>query len=105
MFFADLVLKEEGFGELLPSANAFIFDEAHQLPELASTFLATTTSSRQFKDLCNDVIAAQLDEAPEAPEVRKQADVVKKVTADFSPGAAWQSRAQALARTCDQGKD
>ena len=83
LFFADLVLKEEGFGELLPSANAFIFDEAHQLPELASTFLATTTSSRQFKDLCNDVIAAQLDEAPEAPEVRKQADVVKKVTADF----------------------
>ena len=38
LFFADLALKIEGFGELLPSANSVIFDEAHQLPELASTF-------------------------------------------------------------------
>ena len=83
LFFADLALKEEGFGELLPSANAFIFDEAHQLPELASTFLATTTSSRQFKDLANDVIAAQLDEAPEATDLREIVDALQKSIADF----------------------
>jgi ATP-dependent DNA helicase DinG len=31
LLFADMVLREEGFGELLPGADAFIIDEAHQL--------------------------------------------------------------------------
>lgn len=83
LFFADLALKEEGFGDLLPSANAFIFDEAHQLPELASTFFAITLTSRQIKDLADDVIAAQLDEAPDANEVRELIDTLRKVVADF----------------------
>ncbi len=46
LFFADLALKEEGFGELLPSVNAFVLDEAHQLPEIASKFFGTNLSSR-----------------------------------------------------------
>jgi len=83
LFFADLVLKEEGFGELLPSADAFIFDEAHQLPELASTFFASTVSSRQFKDLANDVVAAQLGEAPDSNEVREVTDMLQKSLAEF----------------------
>ncbi len=83
LFFADLALKEEGFGELLPSAQAFIFDEAHQLPELASTFLATSISSRQLKDLQKDVIEAQLEEAPDAQQIRQVIDELKKCTADF----------------------
>ncbi len=83
LFFADLALKQEGFGELLPSANAFIFDEAHQLPELASTFFATTVSSRQFKDLADDAIAAQLDEAPDASEARGVIDTLQKAAAEF----------------------
>ncbi|MEJ2115235.1 MAG: ATP-dependent DNA helicase [Gammaproteobacteria bacterium] len=66
LFFADLALKLEGFGELLPSMNSVIFDEAHQLPELASTFLATSVSSRQMNDLASDVLEAQIEEAPEA---------------------------------------
>ena len=83
LFFADLALKEEGFGELLPSADAFIFDEAHQLPELASTFLATSISSRQFKDLREDVIEGQLEEAPDAKSIRVVVDELKKSVAEF----------------------
>ncbi len=83
LFFADLALKEEGFGELLPTADAFIFDEAHQLPELASMFLATSVSSRQLKDLAEDVIAAQLDEAPEVENLRDLAANVNKAVSDF----------------------
>jgi len=78
-----LALKIEGFGELLPSANSVIFDEAHQLPELASTFLATSTSSRQMNDLANDVLAAQLEEAPDVEEVQPAVDVLQKSVADF----------------------
>jgi len=43
---ADFSLKEEGFGELLPDADCFIVDEAHQLPEVASNFFGTTVSGR-----------------------------------------------------------
>ena len=83
LFFADLALKEEGFGELLPSADAFIFDEAHQLPELASTFLATSISSRQCKDLCENIVEGQLEEAPDAKKIRKFVDELKKSVADL----------------------
>lgn len=83
LFFSDLTLKQEGFGDLLPEADAFILDEAHQLPELASTFLATTTSSRQLKGLGDDVIAAQLEEAPESDSVRDTVGSVQKMVADF----------------------
>ncbi|MEM7401766.1 MAG: ATP-dependent DNA helicase, partial [Pseudomonadota bacterium] len=82
LFFADLALKIEGFGELLPSANAVIFDEAHQLPELASNFLATTISSRQINDLAEEAIAACLEEAPDANEIQTAVDVLKKAVAD-----------------------
>ncbi len=83
LFFADLALKETGFGELLPDANAFIFDEAHQLPELASAFLSITVTSRQINDLIEDVIAAQVDEAPEASPIRKYADLLRQAILDF----------------------
>lgn len=83
LFFADLALKIEGFGELLPDANSVIFDEAHQLPELASTFLATSTSSRQINELANDVLAAQLEEAPGVKDVQPMLDALQKAVADF----------------------
>ena len=83
LFFADLALKMEGFGELLPSANSVIFDEAHQLPELASTFLAISSSSRQMNDLVSDVLAAQIEEAPEVKEVQPVVDALQKAVADF----------------------
>ncbi|MEW7980945.1 MAG: ATP-dependent DNA helicase [Candidatus Sedimenticola endophacoides] len=51
---ADFSLKEEGFGELLPDADCFIIDEAHQLPEVASSFFGYTLSGRQLLDLCRD---------------------------------------------------
>ena len=39
LLMADLVLKEEGFGDLLPGADAIVIDEAHQLPDVAAQFL------------------------------------------------------------------
>ena len=70
LFFADLALKEEGFGELLPSANAVILDEAHQLPEIASTFFSETLSSRQLLELSRDILAEALSHASDMPDLR-----------------------------------
>lgn len=55
LFFADLALRQEGFGELLPSFNAVIFDEAHQLPDIASQFFGSHLTSRQLQGLVRDV--------------------------------------------------
>lgn len=56
LFFADSRLKKEGFGELLPGAEVVIFDEAHQLAEIATNFNGERIGTRQFRDLINDVI-------------------------------------------------
>lgn len=60
LLMADLVLKEEGFGDLLPGADAIIIDEAHQLPEVAANFLGFTVSSRQLQSLARDLAAELL---------------------------------------------
>jgi ATP-dependent DNA helicase DinG len=62
LLFADLAIKQEGFGEILPGAGAFILDEAHQVPELAGQFFSQALSSRQLADL-------EADSVREAAEV------------------------------------
>ena len=57
LLFADLALKQEGFGEILPDATAFILDEAHQIPELAGQFFSQSISARQLQDLAQDTLA------------------------------------------------
>jgi ATP-dependent DNA helicase DinG len=52
---ADLVLKEEGFGDLLPGADAIVIDEAHQLPDVAAQFLGYNVSTRLLANLSKDV--------------------------------------------------
>src|SRR5579863_5588913 len=55
LLLADMALKEDGFGDLLPSVDAVILDEAHQLPDLASEFFGVSVSSRQFELLLADI--------------------------------------------------
>ena len=55
LFFADAALRGNGVAsELLPTANTVIFDEAHQLPEIAAAFFADTLSTRQIQELAAD---------------------------------------------------
>lgn len=62
LFFADMLLGEEGFGRLLPDAHTVIFDEAHQLPGLASEFFGINVSSRELLDLCQDLRRADAED-------------------------------------------
>ncbi len=57
LLLADLALKQEGFGEILPGAQAFVVDEAHQLPELASQFFGEAISARPLVELARDAVA------------------------------------------------
>ena len=78
LFFADMALKEEGFGELLPSADTVILDESHQLPEVASNFFSDHFSSRQVRELARDILAEALTlgDMPELPEASREMDKV-----------------------------
>ncbi|MDP3705544.1 MAG: ATP-dependent DNA helicase [Legionellaceae bacterium] len=56
LYFADSRLKNEGFGELLPSVHAVVFDEAHQLAEIATHFHGARYSTRQLRDVMDDML-------------------------------------------------
>ena len=57
LLLADLAIKREGFGEILPGAAAFILDEAHQIPELAAQFFGEGVGARQLLELARDALA------------------------------------------------
>ena len=57
LLLSDLALKREGFGAILPEAEAYVLDEAHQLPELAGQYFSMGISARQVKELAADALA------------------------------------------------
>lgn len=65
LLLADLTLKDDGFGRLLPGAEVVVVDEAHRFPETAQAHFDVTLNSRQVHDLLRDV-AAEAREAPGA---------------------------------------
>lgn len=54
LFFADLVLKDAELSEILPKASTVVFDEAHQIPEIASIFFGQNISTNQIIYLIQD---------------------------------------------------
>ena len=54
LFFADLNMKEEGISELLPKATTVIFDEAHQIPDIASIFFGKNISTSKISEIVQD---------------------------------------------------
>ena len=66
LFMADLALREEGVTDLLPTVEMVVFDEAHQLPDIATRFLGTSVSSHQLLDLARATEAAGLAYARES---------------------------------------
>ena len=83
LFFADKALKNDGFGALLPDVDTVVFDEAHQIPDIASNFLGVSFSSWQVMELANDTRAAELREKSLIPKLAITADELDKISADF----------------------
>ena len=69
LLLADLALKDEGFGDLLPGAEAVILDEAHQVPDIAAQFFGQTWSARQVQLLMRDITAEMLAAGVRDPAV------------------------------------
>ena len=80
LLLADMVLKEDGFGELLPGVDAVIVDEAHQLPEVATQYFGLNVSTRQFADWLQDLRAEYLRSAADMPEFEPQLAEYERVS-------------------------
>jgi len=83
LFFADVMLRDEGTAELLPACNTVIFDEAHQLPETASLFFGDNVSTAQVVDLARDANTEGLASARDCLDLPKLCGVVEKAAKDL----------------------
>lgn len=83
LFFADMALKDTGFGELIPEADAIIFDEAHQIPDIASDYFGESLSTRQLHDLAKDVTLIYRTVLKDAEQLDKAADKCRMIASDL----------------------
>ncbi|MBW3163580.1 ATP-dependent DNA helicase [Ferrimonas balearica] len=83
LFFADMALKETGFAEILPSCELFVFDEAHQLPDIALSHFATSVSSRQMHDLAREMLRAYAGPLRDCRQLQSAASRLQATCADL----------------------
>ncbi len=102
LFFADVMLRDEGVGELLPACGAVIFDEAHQLPETASLFFGESVSTAQVLELARDTrsetVAGARDCVALIDETRNLEKAARDLRLVFGAETTRLSAAQAEAR-------
>jgi len=102
LFFADVVLRDEGAADLLPAANTVIFDEAHHLPDLARLFFGESLSTTQLLELARDVRLAEAQHAAESSVMGDAAIALEKAARDLRLALGAASGRTALAALRDR---
>ncbi|MBI3941127.1 MAG: ATP-dependent DNA helicase [Acidobacteria bacterium] len=90
LFFADLALRRQGVGGVLPDYAAVIFDEAHEVEDVATSFFGRQISNYRFQDFDRDL---QVAFQPERPVLRTGAqalDAVRRLLEAFENGGTEQ---------------
>lgn len=109
LLMADLKLKTDTLGELLPSAQTYIIDEAHQLPDIASRFFSRQISSRQIKELLKD--SRRFIAKSSAPverfialndDIRKMLDDLFMVLNRYKQRGSWSVISAQVKPLCDE---
>ena len=83
LFFADVVLRDEGVAELLPACNTIILDEAHQLPDTARLFFGEILASGRLAELARDARLELVAAGGAAPELERPAARLEKAARDL----------------------
>ena len=71
LFFADLALRDKEWGQVLPDYGAVIFDEAHQIEDIAAQYFGAAVSSYQIEDLIGDISRLPINDVEAAKELTK----------------------------------
>jgi ATP-dependent DNA helicase DinG len=106
LFFADVMLRSDGLGELLPACNTVIFDEAHQLPDVAGMFFGEAVSMAQIVELARDTKLEAIAGAKDYAPLQDACKSIEKAAKDFRLAfhrdgvrlseAQWQDHPQAI---------
>jgi len=83
LFFADLALRDNDFGSILPEYSAVVFDEAHEIEDVASDYFGREVSSYQFEELARDTEAVLRMLQIEASVLRKYLVRVRERSRNF----------------------
>lgn len=89
LYMADAALREQGVSDLLPQADVVVFDEAHQLPAVATRFLGQMLSSAQLLDLAKQAEAAGLAHAREVVRWSELSGTLSQSVKDWRLGLDW----------------
>ena len=103
LFFADVVLRDEGVQDLLGAANTVIFDEAHHLPDLARLFFGRSLSTAQVLELARDARLAEAQHARESTAIGDSALAAEKAARDLRLALGNAAGRTAVAALRDRG--
>ena len=101
LFFADVVLRDEGVAELLPACNTVILDEAHQLPETARLFFGESVSSARLVELARDARLEARAAGGASPEFDALAAALEKAARDLRLALGEQTGRMGWAQALD----
>lgn len=96
LFFADLALRGREYGQVLPDYSAVIFDEAHQLEDVASMYFGSQVSSYQVDDLVGDISRLMITDVAAAVELTKASARVTRFASQFWMGFTGQDPTASL---------
>lgn len=83
LFFADLALRDKEWGQVLPDYSAVIFDEAHQIEDIAMQYFGASTSNYQIDDLLGDISRLAITNVDAAREITKASARTAKLAENF----------------------
>ncbi|MBK9315336.1 MAG: ATP-dependent DNA helicase [Acidobacteria bacterium] len=83
LFFADLALRDKEWGQVLPDYSAVIFDEAHQIEDIAMQYFGASVSTYQIDDLIGDISRLMINDVEAARELTKASARVMRLADNF----------------------
>src|SRR5579863_4468312 len=83
LFFADLAIRQDDFGSILPEYSAVVFDEAHEIEDVASDYFGRQISSYRFEELARDTESTLRILRIEAPPLRRQLSRLRERSRSF----------------------
>jgi ATP-dependent DNA helicase DinG len=86
LFFADLALRNSEYGQVLPDYSAVIFDEAHQIEDVAAEYFGAQVSSYQLEDLVRDLAQLPITSVDVNKELTRIAARVTRFADNFWMG-------------------